>query len=240
MCTVTWLPLSDGFILTSNRDERINRPLAKIPAVYAHEGMHLLYPKDPQAGGTWIAAGETGTVLCLLNGAREKHTPKQTYRQSRGQILLDFWAFDSAVSFAEHYNFQGIEPFTLVIASRISLSVLRWNEMDLEWELPEKKEAHIWSSATLYTPETVQERQRWFKDWKASRSDFSQTDILNFHRFGGAGDPGNDLVMQRSDHKQTVSISSVAVQHSQVRFLYHDLVSNQFYSEEMAVFQSIA
>jgi hypothetical protein len=32
---------------------------------------NVIYPKDPQAGGTWYAVGDNGSVLVLLNGANE-------------------------------------------------------------------------------------------------------------------------------------------------------------------------
>lgn len=227
MCTVTYLPLANGFVLTSNRDERLSRPAAGAPAVREMGGKKILYPTDPEAGGTWIAASEQGHVLCLLNGAREKHVSSPPYRQSRGLLLLDFWRFESVSDFLQHYEFEGIEPFTLLIAQNQSLQVLRWDGQRVDVETQTRSKPGIWSSATLYSPDTIREREQWFAEWKRANQMFDPEAILNFHRFGGKGDVANDLVMSRPDRKQTVSISSVWVDASTVRFRYHDLVAKQ-------------
>lgn len=89
MCTVTYLPVSTGFVLTQNRDEAPTRS----PQIISKEkrfGTELLFPKDTKAGGTWIATARDGRTACLLNGAFEKHKHEPPYRLSRGLVLLDF------------------------------------------------------------------------------------------------------------------------------------------------------
>ncbi len=116
MCTVTYLPLQDnGFILTSNRDETILRKSALPPAKYTIHNKCVVFPKDQQANGTWIATSPRSYTLCLLNGAFEKHTPNTSYKKSRGLALLDFFHYANANDFIDKYDFKGIEPFTMLI-----------------------------------------------------------------------------------------------------------------------------
>ena len=74
MCTVSYIPLGQNkdFILTSNRDEKVFRP-AIAPAIHKTGDIHICYPKDSKAGGSWIAMNNRGRICCLLNGAFEAH-----------------------------------------------------------------------------------------------------------------------------------------------------------------------
>ncbi|NDC40852.1 MAG: hypothetical protein EBZ77_04755, partial [Chitinophagia bacterium] len=56
MCTVTYLPLDNGHILTSNRDEQLLRQAAAPPELIEGKTGGILFPRDGKAGGTWIAA----------------------------------------------------------------------------------------------------------------------------------------------------------------------------------------
>jgi hypothetical protein len=73
MCTVTFVPVKNGFIFTSNRDEKINRPTIS-PKIYEDFNFKLMYPKDEKAGGTWIVSKNDGTCIVLLNGAGSEPT----------------------------------------------------------------------------------------------------------------------------------------------------------------------
>ncbi|HWZ21081.1 MAG TPA: NRDE family protein, partial [Cytophagaceae bacterium] len=87
MCTVTYLPKPNGeYILTSSRDEKIVRPAAAVPQCYTIGGKSIVFPKDPTAGGSWIAyAGEK--TVCLLNGGFKKHISNPPYKKSRGLVV---------------------------------------------------------------------------------------------------------------------------------------------------------
>lgn len=114
MCTVTFVPTSTGFILTSNRDEKNYRPTLP-PEIHVVNGKKLLFPKDEEAGGTWIATNNQHQTVCLLNGAFETHVKNPPYRKSRGLILLESFGYDSFAEFAENVDLENIEPFTLLL-----------------------------------------------------------------------------------------------------------------------------
>jgi uncharacterized protein with NRDE domain len=83
MCTVTYIPQSQGFIITSSRDEKLQR-LTLQPAIYEHFVSEIVYPKDKMAGGTWIAVNMQNHIGCLINGAFENHQKQDHYQKSRG------------------------------------------------------------------------------------------------------------------------------------------------------------
>jgi hypothetical protein len=67
MCTVSIVPIGDGFRLMCNRDERVARPVAAPPARVVVGGVDAIFPIDPQSGGTWIGVNEAGLAIALLN-----------------------------------------------------------------------------------------------------------------------------------------------------------------------------
>ena len=115
MCTVTFIPLKNGIILTSNRDEHISRGLAQYPEFYLSNNKKLVFPKDSKAGGTWFISNEHGDTGILLNGAFKKHISTPPYRKSRGHILPDIFQSDSPLEALNHYNLKGIENFTIIL-----------------------------------------------------------------------------------------------------------------------------
>ena len=89
MCTVTFLPVGNTLYLTSNRDEAAARKIADAPQIVPFSAGNILFPKDSEAGGTWVATHENGNAMVLLNGAFVKHQHNPPYRKSRGLIFLE-------------------------------------------------------------------------------------------------------------------------------------------------------
>jgi uncharacterized protein with NRDE domain len=225
MCTVSFLPLDRGdFILTSNRDERVARQ-ALDPELYDVHGQWILYPKDPEAGGTWIATSQHLTA-CLLNGAFEKHQHQPPYRKSRGLVLLDAFAYEDPEDFAYRYSFEGIEPFTLVLIQEENLFELRWDGQQLMHTPLPVHEPKIWASVTLYSAETIQKRKDWFEEWTAKNPEPTVEEIRKFHRFAGDGDKANDLLMNRNDFLKTTSITTVSRLRRRNQMIYENLITN--------------
>jgi hypothetical protein len=164
MCTVTYLPYHDGFILTHNRDEAPTRS----PNLISREnrgGDRLIFPKDTKAGGGWVAAARSGRVACLLNGAFVKHQHQPPYRRSRGLVLLDFFDWPDPDDFLTRYELDDIEPFTFLFFATGRVTELRWDgahrhRLDLSAAAP-----HFWCSATLYPPPMQALREQVFQEW---------------------------------------------------------------------------
>ena len=208
MCTVTYLPLgSNGFVLTHSRDEKINRPAALPPRTMVVSGQAVTFPRDPQGMGTWIAQSASLTA-CLLNGAFVAHASQPPYRHSRGLVVLDVFDYVSIDSFIKHYPFTGLEPFTLLLAEPGRLVDLRWNGNRVFIDEKDAASPHIWSSATLYTPDMMRQREAWFTEWQRQTRRWSVETIRHFHQTAGNGNPHTNLRMNRPGQYATVSLTT--------------------------------
>lgn len=107
MCTVSIIPRPriarptgdfTGFRLVCNRDEQRDRADAQTPRwrEIRGPGGRAIWPADGEAGGTWIAADQTGLTLCLLN---RNPTPPPALPSSglvsRGRIIPLLLQIDS-------------------------------------------------------------------------------------------------------------------------------------------------
>jgi len=240
MCTVTFIPSGDGCYITSNRDEKQVRKPALAPREYTHGYSLLTYPKDADAGGTWIAMKDNGDAAVLLNGAFLKHTSNPPYSKSRGLVFLDiFTAVEPTDNFKE-VNLFNIEPFTLILYTAGQLNECRWDGNNKHSKILDEGIPHIWSSVTLYDEEVVDRRRQWFENWLVRHPSPTQQDILDFHRFGGDGDTHNDLRMNRNGKMLTVSITGVEMRNDLARMRYLDLQSNQSYTKEITLTHNLA
>ena len=226
MCTVTFIPIREKFFITSNRDEKNTRSQATPPAVYTLESGKIIFPKDGNAGGTWIALHENGNVAVLLNGAFEKHISQPPYRLSRGQILLHVIASESPVRRFERVGLDRIEPFTLIIVEKNDLYECRWDGSKKHCRQLRNYRHYIWSSATLYEGHIVKKREQWLAKFLNDNPNPTQEDILHFHRFSGDGDKTNDLQMERAGVYSTVSLTSILLTADRGSMKYLDLKEN--------------
>jgi len=222
MCTVTiFYKGNNDFVLTSNRDEAPNRN-ALSPAFYTIKGTEVLMPKDQQSGGSWIGASNKSRVICLLNGGFNIHKRKPKYRQSRGVVVSDLLSLED-INEARKYNYNGIEPFTLVIAdwnASLNFYEIVWDGALAHFNLLPLSN-HIWSSSTLYTEEKKQARRDWFKDFNAENK-LSSKSLLEFHKTAGKGNLDYGVIMDRGFVK-TTSISQIEKTDAIVEMRFNNL-----------------
>lgn len=227
MCTVTFIPGKDIVFITSNRDEKLVRQRAITPAVYKTGEYNLVFPKDAQAGGTWIGLKENGDAAVLLNGAFLPHVAEPPYRKSRGLVFLDILASKRPSMQLIKSNLDNIEPFSIVLYERNSLYEFRWDGHERYCKQLPVSRPHIWSSATLYDGLVIKKREQWFASFLNNNPNPTQQDILNFHLFTGDGDKNNDLLMNRSGVYSTVSITSMLLTADRGSMKYLDLVNHE-------------
>lgn len=219
MCTVTYLPVEGGYILTHNRDEAPKRSTQHLT-----RENDLLFPRDAGAGGTWIGLHRQGTTACVLNGAFVKHHHEPPYRRSRGLVLLDFFAHGDPDGFWKNYDLTGIEPFTLLFFAEGVVGEGRWDGLHKHLRYLEPGSSYFWCSATLYPPDMQLQREVVFRTWLETLGRNPRpTDLLSLHHSGSVGDPQNDYVMNRADRVRTVSISQVVHSQKQLRLRYETL-----------------
>lgn len=221
MCTVSYLPADGGFLLAANRDEDVHRSRALLPQSYRHAGQLLVFPRDPQGQGSWIAAAASGRVACLLNGALRRHQRRPPYRRSRGTVVLKYFESNHAVDFVRHCDLNGVEPFTLVMVDADRrLSELLWTGSEKHFRALEHEQPHQWSSVTLYDA-ALASRKRQLLFSRFSQEVPSAAALNDLHRCFFYEDwvAGPDKV----DAVRTLSISVVHVRGQELIFDYEEV-----------------
>lgn len=226
MCTVTYIPTNDGFYLTSNRDEHHLRSPALAPAIYKACDSDVLYPKDPDKNGSWIAAKATGNVVVLLNGAFVKHVQKPTYTISRGTIVLEAIGSDKPDVYFKTANLVDVEPFTLVVCANKLLYECRWDGNKRHLTPLDTKRAYIWSSPTLYNEATQAYKARQFKKWLKSDIPLDSSSVMGFHESERLSGPIS-----------TVSFTSIQMSSGQITMTYDDLKTGSRHVEKLNAFK---
>jgi hypothetical protein len=227
MCTVSFVASNGKTIITSNRDEKVIRPSAIEPKNYLINNKNIIFPKDSKAGGTWFAVDELGTTLVLLNGANEKHTVKNSYRKSRGLIVLEMISSFSPKDFWQEIDLLDIEPFTLVLFQDKQLYQLQWNGINKDGISLDTEKKHVWSSATLYPKEIRENRANWLHSFLDSNSTVSETQMLHFHRYTEEENQENGLVINRKGEMKTLSITQSVTEMNKVDIMHCDLIANK-------------
>ncbi len=204
MCTVTYFPLKNKMILTSNRDEKPNRSAQQI-----HHKKGIFYPKDATKNGTWFAVSENGNIIVLLNGAFENHQRETGYRKSRGLIVLDLIEKEDIFKSIELIDLENIEPFTLVVLQEKQLAEFRWDSSKKHFKILDNNFPHIWSSATLYDQSAREKRRQIFQEFLQSNT-ISEETIWDFHHHK-TDDLENGITIKRENTIQTISTTQVVI-----------------------------
>lgn len=218
MCTLTYLPIDRGYIVTQNRDESPKRGTPVFP--YRPDDLPLVYPKDPDGEGTWIAT-DGNTVICVLNGAFEPHERKLPYRHSRG--LLPLLAFREKHPVITRSMADGLEPFSVFVFSETEVSRYSWDGTELYAQHFDPGVPHIFQSAPLYSPDLQSLRSSWFEEW-LEKKDLSCSGILDFHLNGGEGIGETDICMYRPG-VQTTAVTQVMKSAVCSHFYYRSILS---------------
>ena len=214
MCTVSYIPTSDGFYLTSNRDESPERETLNIQHIKLPNGNQINAPIDQEKKGTWIASDENGKVACLLNGGFEKHKRKLPYRKSRGYFVLEAFEYDSFSEFIDQTNLNNIEPFTIILIDNF-LQVLVWDGEKKHRLMQDKNVPQLWSSSTLYTREEHIEKHHFFMNSLKTTQPNSKS-ILKMH-----GLSNSTPFILNLPHVKTVSITQFVMNSKKSELTYH-------------------
>ena len=180
MCTVTFVPTEEGFVFSSNRDEDPQRAAQNL--VEDERGdLKVYFPQDKGASGTWFAYSNADQFACVLNGAFEPHQRKEFYTMSRGIMALAYFDYTTIDEFINTFNFEGMEPFTLILYNKGDFKELKWDEVELHVRSLSVQDIHLWSSATLYNQEWWLDRSVNFKEFVA-RKQPDQVGIMDYHK----------------------------------------------------------
>lgn len=219
MCTVSFVPSGKKYIITSNRDEHISRPLAHEPKEDTIGSVKVLFPKDPKAGGTWFALNENGAAAVLLNGAFVKHSPNGDYARSRGLVLLDIIGAKEPLALLSEMDLYHIEPFTLVLFQS-NLLEFRWDGAQKYFRPLDKTKSHIWSSVTLYDDTVIAHRASLFHKFMGGDHPIDASDIVDFHT-NNHEDFENGFVINRETGLKTFSVTQATLGGEDIPLLRH-------------------
>ncbi|SDQ30343.1 NRDE family protein [Flagellimonas zhangzhouensis] len=227
MCTVSFVSSQGQYVITSNRDEHISRPLAHQPKEETIGAVKVLFPKDPKAGGTWFALNENGAVGVLLNGAFVNHQMGGAYAKSRGLILLDIISSENPLAFLKELELYQIEPFTLVLFDA-SLVEFRWDGNQKYFRPLDKTQNHIWASATLYSDETIQQRAQLFDKFQETTTAIGASEVLDFHS-NNHNDFENGFIIDRESGLKTFSVTQAVLGDDQILMKHLDLLNDKVF-----------
>ncbi|MEO8450687.1 MAG: NRDE family protein [Gemmatimonadota bacterium] len=118
MCTLSWRPERDGYVLLFNRDERRARAPALPPERRVRAGVSYVAPIDGDHGGTWVGVNESGITTGLLNRYQARADTSRTPPVSRGLLVAELLDSASVAEVANRLRNRSLAPFQpFIIAS---------------------------------------------------------------------------------------------------------------------------
>jgi uncharacterized protein with NRDE domain len=136
MCTASWLPGREGYVLCFNRDESRSRLPGRPPSLRTANGRRVIAPADGNHGGTWIGVNDAGLTLALANRYQVPRPPAPAGRISRGLLVMDLLGQATMHELARSLaglRLEPYEPFTLVGLEREAPARLwSWDGVTLE------------------------------------------------------------------------------------------------------------
>ena len=223
MCTVIYLPIKNGYILSSTRDESIHRPKAIPPCKHTHNKTNFYCPIDPFGKGTWWATNENGTTVILLNGGFKNHIKKLNYTKSRGIIVRELITKKNIILSLKKNDLENIEPFSLIIKSHNKIIHFVWDGSNKHFMELDQKIPQIWSSSTLYPNSVKIKRTVLFQQWLLSKPTNKKNVVEFLYSYT---DLKNGFIMNRKK-TQTLSISILENKNEKIKITYLDIINKQ-------------
>ncbi len=222
MCTLTFVPAEDGYLVGMNRDELLPRPVALPPKVFERSGIEMVYPREP-SGGAWIACNGQGNLLALLNwNGSESHNLSEK-RRTRGLVipqLIGLPDLSTTVSHFQQMNLDGLFPFRLIGVFRSEKVVNEWR-----WDGTAKQFLRLpwarkhWFSSSLSDSLAEKERGRACEALAGEPTAGSNGWLRRLHRSHVPG-PGPFSVCVHRQDAATVSYTEVRCSRTQIAMDY--------------------
>jgi len=221
MCTVSFLPKSQGFCLAMNRDEKRDRFAALAPAVVDVESRRAIFPREP-AGGTWISANDAGICLALINWHRIERDPKNDVL-SRGIVVRELAGKSSADEIATammKLPLRNLRPFRLIAIAPAETRVVewRWNLKRLTRRNHAWRRRH-WFSSGLDERRAEFERQRVCAAATNQEAAGSVNSLRRLHRSHAPERGAFSICMHRLD-ASTISYTEISVSRQRAKMRY--------------------
>jgi len=222
MCTVSFVPNSNGFLIGMNRDEQRSRVMGNPPSIRRCGDLAALYPSEP-GGGTWVGVNSAGICAALINWySRSQEQGKAPV--SRGTIIphlmgcLNLEQIDRSLMTLplDHMN-----PFRLFIIGRESGVVREYRSEGTDFEQLE----HPWLTGHWFSSgihETSVAATRGAVCSKANSEPDAGT-LRWLKRLHSSHDPeeGESSICMHRHDAVTVSMTLLQFQNQTVSMSYH-------------------
>jgi hypothetical protein len=212
MCTVSFLPIPEGFYLAMNRDEKRDRLAGLAPAVVELENHRAVFPRE-RTGGTWISANDSGVCLALINWHRVRRKAKND-TLSRGLVVKELAGTSTTNEIAaavKKLPLPKLRPFRLiaVVPGETRVIEWRWNLQRLAICNHEWQRQH-WFSSGFDEPRAELKRQRVCEAAYSQQSTGRLEWLRRLHRSHAPKRGPFSICMHRSD-AATVSYTEISV-----------------------------
>lgn len=211
MCTLSWKPLEDGYVLFFNRDESRSRVTAQGPTLRQKNGVDFLAPTDGARGGTWLLVNAHGISIALLNNYVTTSPAVVANASSRGFLPLNCSDCASVIEAIDHIakmSLNDYPPFHLVVAATNEAVMLTWDGGACTPAVLRSSGEMLTTS--MFRPKLIaQARDEIFTSVVGDMTDAKPETLKAFHWFEGP-DGANSIKMSRPD-ACTHSISEITV-----------------------------
>jgi Transport and Golgi organisation 2 len=222
MCTLSFVPKADGFLVAMNRDEQRSRMAALPPTLHRCGELDAIYPSE-QGGGTWIGANERGVCAALINWYTLPQCREPSF--SRGVIIPRLLACQSSEEMqriVQSLPLEQLNPFRLFLIRGASEEV---TEYRCEKSGPERLN-HPWITGHWFSSghdEVTASRVRGETCHETSKARDAGTASW-IQRLHTSHNPviGPDSICMHRNEAQTVSMTMVDVSANSVSMSYHD------------------
>ena len=225
MCTVSIVSFADGLRMISNRDERLDRPIACEPRVMSLGPRLAVMPTDPNGGGSWIGVNDGGLVAAVLNRyptVRREATAGATTRGVLVPMSLSCDSIDEALVALRAVDPARFQPFRLVLAQRREIALVVGDGCELRCATSTLHEPYMFTASSLGDFVVDGPRRRLF-DWLMVDPSAVASGQSLFHRHQWMDKRDISVVMERAD-AATVSRTTVDVGRTTITLEYEPLL----------------
>ena len=207
-----------------NRDESRSRPDALPPVERVLDQVRVWYPRDPQGGGTWVAANGHGLALALLNRRAPVRTASAGPLRSRGRIVLGLAGASGIPQILQSLSLidaRDYAQFRLTAVLHRDVLIATSDGERLAMDAATLTAPIVFTSSSLSDDEAERRRIPLFRDLVLRAGDhLSGQRAFHDHRWPEC--PEFSVRMQRPDAR-TVSRTLVDVAGQQVSLTYEPL-----------------
>ena len=226
MCTLSIIPVGQGYLAGMNRDELLTRSPALPPTTLHRKGLDAVYPREP-SGGTWIACNRRGNLLALLNWNEIDLRALAGKSRTRGCVIPEL-IYEAEASSADlrlrQMDLCGVFPFRLIGAFPEERTLIEW-----QWDGLRTIKLHYpwdrrhWFSSSFSDTRAKEVRSRICEAAASESTVLDEAWLRRLHR-SHASDPGPfSICVHRSD---AASVSYTEVKHDDSRVSMDYLIGN--------------